>query len=127
MSCASGSNGAITGAKAAVRSTTATTSIPNSAVRRRMRRRSSTIPSRSLSGRGGAKTTDSVATDGDVTGASPESDPRVEIRVDDVHEKVDDHEGAGEDEYGRLHHRVVAVEDGLHGEPADTGPGEDGF
>src|SRR5262245_37178454 len=119
MSWARGSNGEITGAKTAVSRTMATTSIPNSAVRRRIRRRSSTIPSRSFRGRAGARAaTDPDATEGVVTSASSDSDPRIEIRVDDIHEEIDDHEGAGEDEYRGLHDGVVAVEYGLHGQAA---------
>src|SRR5262245_12743929 len=126
MSCARGSNGEITGARTAVSTTTATTAIPNSAVRRRIRRRSSTIPSRSFKGRGGARAaTDSDATEGEVTGTSSDSDPRIEIRVDDVHQEIDDDEGAREDEYRGLHDGVVAVEDGLHGQAADARPGKD--
>src|SRR5215813_12934917 len=124
MSCSSGSKGDKRGAKIAVRTTSATTANPNSAVRRRVKRRISATHSRSLSGRGGASTTESLATRGwlliassrsRLHVASPESDPWIEIRVDDVDHEVDDHEGAREQEHGRLDDRVVAVEDCLHG------------
>src|SRR5262245_23019471 len=124
MSCSRGSKGDNTGAKTAVRTTIATTANPNSAVRRRVRRRISTTHSRSPNGRAGASTTESLATRGWLLIASsgcrrhvvsPESDPRIEIGIDDVDHEVDDHEGAGQQEHGRLDDRVVAVEDRLHG------------
>src|SRR5215475_10703138 len=134
MSCSSGSKGDKRGAKTAVRTTSATTANPNSAVRRLVKRRISATHSRSLNGRGGASTTESCATPGWLVMASsadgrhvasPESDPRIEIGIDDVHEEVHDHERARQQEDGRLHDRVVAVEDRLHGEAADSRPRED--
>src|SRR6266542_1275243 len=185
ISCSSGSNGESAGAKTAVKATIATTTRPNSAVRRRIRRTSSTAHSRSTHGRGAARVTDSVAADsgglmalralrrpwrcevspgrrrepsgemarrtrrrGAPRGelemvreiraaaarataregiASSEPDPRVEIGVDHVHQKIDDHKGAGKEEHRGLHDRVVAVEDGLDGEATHAGPGEDGL
>src|SRR5262245_11244167 len=115
MSCSRGSNGDSAGAKTAVRITIATTESPKSAVRRRVKRRSRATHSRSPHGRGGARTTESVARDGCVLTtwphASLEPDPRIEVRVDDVDQEVDDHEGARQQEDRRLHDRVVAVED----------------
>src|SRR2546426_7560821 len=45
--------------------------------------------------------------------ASSQTDPRVEVRVQHVHRQVHEHEGAGEQEYRRLQHGVIAVVDRL--------------
>src|SRR5262249_2406488 len=52
-------------------------------------------------------------------------DTRIEVRVEDVDEEVDEDEGEGDGEDGALDHRVVAALDGVEGEAADPGPGED--
>src|SRR5262245_33895374 len=120
MSCSSGSNAVSAGAKTAARIVISTTTSPNSAVRRRTSRMSSTAHSRSAHGRGAARMTDSVTTEGgevngDLAGASSETDPRVEVRVHHVDQEVQQDEGAREQEHRRLHDRVVAIEDRLHG------------
>src|SRR2546427_177585 len=41
--------------------------------------------------------------------ASSQTDPRIEVRVQHVHRQGHEHEGAGEQEYRRLHHGGIAV------------------
>ena len=48
---------------------------------------------------------------------SSQPDAGVEVRIEDVDDDVDEDERRGEQEDGRLHHRVVAVVDGLHRQP----------
>ena len=50
---------------------------------------------------------------------------RIEVGVEHVHHQVHEDEGRGEHEHRGLNDRVIAVVDGLHGQPADAGPGKD--
>src|SRR3989441_2702508 len=59
------------------------------------------------------------------TAVSSQSDPRVEVGVEQVHDQVDEHERGREEKDRRLHHRVVAVVDRLNRQAADARPGED--
>ena len=54
-------------------------------------------------------------------------DPRVEQRIDQVDDEVDDDEHAGGQHDDPLHERDVLSEHGLLGEPADAEPGEHGL
>src|SRR2546422_2615033 len=56
---------------------------------------------------------------------SSQPNPRVEVGVEDVNDQIDEHEGGREEEDRRLHHRIVAVVDGLDRQSADARPGED--
>src|SRR3712207_3952088 len=51
--------------------------------------------------------------------------PRIEDRVEHVHEQVHQHEERSPVEGDALDHRVVPAEDGLDGNLADAGPAED--
>src|SRR4029450_13608747 len=58
------------------------------------------------------------------------SNLRVDDRVGDVHDQVDEHEHEGEEQNPALEHRVVAVEDGVsqpgpHSRPREDGLGQD--
>src|SRR5215467_8647710 len=127
MSCSRGSKRLMAGANAAVRNAMATTNIPKSEVRRRTRRVSNTTHSRSAQGRAATNGIDSVTAEwGGVIAAqigraprpprssacaaaqSSKPDARIQIRVEHVHEEIDDHEGAGEEKDGGLDHRIVA-------------------
>src|SRR5687768_17277330 len=55
------------------------------------------------------------------------ADARVEVHVGEVHREVDEHVGAREDQDHALDDRVVAPQDGIHGEAADARDGEHGF
>src|SRR5688500_18453084 len=50
----------------------------------------------------------------------PVPDARVEPRIGEVHEEVDDHEAERDQKHERLHDRVVAMGDGVDDEPADA-------
>src|SRR5439155_16961325 len=52
-------------------------------------------------------------------------DPRVEPSVQEIDQEVRENEEESGHKYGGLHQRVVSLEDGGHGEPSHTGPGED--
>src|SRR6266478_2026187 len=54
-------------------------------------------------------------------------DPRVEIRVEDVHGQVHEHEGARDHEHAPLHEGDIARQDALDHERPHSGPGEHGF
>src|SRR5262249_59190050 len=54
------------------------------------------------------------------------ADARVEPRVGQVDQQVDDDEAEGDEEDQRLHHRVVAVSDRVDHEAPDAVQGEDG-
>ena len=58
-------------------------------------------------------------------GAPDDPDPRVEQRVDDVDEQVDDHVAGRRDEHDPLDQRVVALVDGVDRQPAEAGDAED--
>src|SRR5207244_275451 len=49
----------------------------------------------------------------------------VEIRVQDVHDEIDEDERRGQKEDRRLHDRIVAVVDGLHAEASHPRPRKD--
>src|SRR6266480_2254958 len=142
MSCSTGSHVVSHGAPSAPTTTSPTTTSPKSAVRRRARRRRKTTHSR----RAGARAAGSaIAPAGTLicrgvreavahrgwpeTGArrlrSSQADPRVEVRVEHVHDEVDEDERGGEQEDRRLHHGIVAVVDRLHRQAPDPRPRED--
>ncbi|EFP02271.1 hypothetical protein CRE_29408 [Caenorhabditis remanei] len=52
-------------------------------------------------------------------------DSRIEPRVGEVGEVVEDHDRDRDDEEAALEHRVVAVEHGFVERASDAGPGED--
>src|SRR5438552_17151385 len=52
------------------------------------------------------------------------ADPRIQERVGQVDDQVDDHEGEGGDEGEALHLLVVAGDDGVDPEGAEAGHGE---
>src|SRR5512137_443230 len=60
------------------------------------------------------------------TAISVVPDARVEPRVGQVDQQVDDHEAERDQEDERLHHRVVTVSDRVHHEAAHPVQGEDG-
>src|SRR5262249_56689188 len=49
----------------------------------------------------------------------------IEDAIEEVDDEVDDDEHDGGEEDRALHHRIVAVVDGLHGKAADARPGKD--
>jgi hypothetical protein len=53
--------------------------------------------------------------------------PRVQPAVEQVHPEVDERVGDGDQEHRGEHHGKVPVQERLHREPADSGPGEDGL
>src|SRR2546430_15500520 len=53
------------------------------------------------------------------------ANPRIDIRVHQVCQQVDDDERDGEQEHDALHHGVVARADRVDQEAADAWPGED--
>ena len=57
--------------------------------------------------------------------ASVIGDPRVERRVEHIHQQVDDDEARGTQEQHALHHGVVARQDALDDQPPDTRKRED--
>src|SRR5499426_881383 len=59
--------------------------------------------------------------------ASAVADTRVEPRVGQVDQQVDDDEPEGDEEDQRLHHWIVAVGDRVDHEPADAVQGEHGL
>src|SRR6267142_1219316 len=58
------------------------------------------------------------------TATSAGAGARIEEAIEEVDREVDGDEHHCRDEHGALDDRVVAVVDGLHGQPADAGPGE---
>src|SRR5919108_5846419 len=62
-----------------------------------------------------------------VTAMSGEPDPRVDHRVEEVDQQVDEDEGRGHDQHAAADERVVARVDRLDGEAAEPRPGEDRF
>src|SRR6266545_203855 len=58
-------------------------------------------------------------------GPSSKPNPRVEVGVEHVYDQIGAHEGGREGDDCRLHHRVVAVVDGVDRQAADARPGED--
>src|SRR4029450_13403635 len=61
-----------------------------------------------------------------VSDVSRVSNLRVDDRVGDVHDQVDEHEHEGEEQNPALEHRVVAVEDGVSQPGPHSRPREDG-
>src|SRR5687767_6910467 len=55
------------------------------------------------------------------------TDAWVEEHVAQVHRQVDEHVGGGEHQHHALDDRVVAPQDSVHSEPADTGKREHGL
>ena len=55
------------------------------------------------------------------------ADPRVEQRVGDIDEKVDQHVDEREQQDHRLDGRIIARQHGIDGEPAEARNGEDAF
>src|SRR5262245_11037139 len=55
-----------------------------------------------------------------VTGSPSDSDPRIEERVGDVYQQVDEHVGARREQDDPLDERVVAREHGLDDEPSEA-------
>src|SRR5689334_16868666 len=52
--------------------------------------------------------------------ATSVADARIEQRIAEIHEQVDDHVGAREDEHHALDDRIVAPQDRVHGQPPDA-------
>src|SRR4051812_17782342 len=61
------------------------------------------------------------------SGPPRQSDPRVEVAVEDVDHEVDQHEPGRDHQYRRLHDAVVAVGDRVDEQPPDARPREDGL
>src|SRR5207302_4129370 len=61
------------------------------------------------------------------TAASAIPDPWVDRGVDHVYRQVDQDVAHGDEEHHALHEREVLVQDGVHQQPADPGPPEDGL
>src|SRR6185295_14226586 len=96
--CAAGGCGASTGAASATATTIPTSAAPIRATGVSVRRH------RARAARAGSRPRGSAAT----AGAAPASliaNAGVEVRVEEVHEKVDENEGDGEDHHGALHDR----------------------
>src|SRR5690349_19874455 len=55
------------------------------------------------------------------------ADARIEQRIAQVHDEVDEHVGAREDEHHPLDDRIVASQDRVHREPADARDREHGL
>src|SRR5512138_2323318 len=62
-----------------------------------------------------------------ITRAPADANPRIEKRVGDVYQQVDQHVRAGREEYDPLDERIVAREHRLDDEPAEAGHDEDLF
>src|SRR5205807_8306634 len=62
-----------------------------------------------------------------LTGSPPSlvADSRIEPRVEEVHDQVDEDETQCDDQHAALHQWKVTREDALHHQRADTRPGED--
>src|SRR6266702_4148887 len=55
------------------------------------------------------------------------ADPWIEPAVEKIHGEIHEHEHHGHQEHAPLHHRIVALENGRHGEAAHARPREDGL
>src|ERR671917_255444 len=119
-SCCRGSYGAIRGAKTAIRIKMLRTAVPKSA--RRLLKKTRRKSCRRLR----------VSTPGAATAscwiwasATLVPHPRVEDRVEDIHDEVDQHEEHGPVEDDALDHCVVPTIDGVVGDLAHPRPAED--
>src|SRR6266545_3168569 len=114
-----GSWRAISGAKSALRQSSAAANAPTSSLLLRVKGRQSRRARAAGPGRSTAGCSAAISAPRTVL------DARVNQAVEQVHDEIDQHEQRRDQEYDRLHDRVIAARDRVQGEGADPGPGED--
>src|SRR5215468_3688763 len=86
--------------------------------------RDSARRNRARAARAGPSSRGSTATAGAAL-ASLIADARIEVRVEEIHEEIDEDKGDREDHHGALHHRIVALVDAIEQGPAQPRKPED--
>src|SRR5262245_47529054 len=124
MSTASGSYGAISGAKTAVAMMSRSTAAAPTPQRSRARRRHITRRAGSRPGRAATTSASSIRV-GALNASSCGANPRIDEADYQVHEQVHPDDEERQEHHGALDHREVLIADRLDGERGHTRPRED--